>query len=53
VEVDEGRWWGGVDKMVVVVGLRVCKHEGSEGAGAQKNWNQAIVAQLQAAVRLQ
>jgi hypothetical protein len=32
VEGDGGRWWHGVDE-VVVVGLHVHKHEVGEGAG--------------------
>jgi hypothetical protein len=41
VEGDGGRWWGGVNEVVVVVGLRVHKHEAGEGAGGQKSRNRA------------
>jgi hypothetical protein len=41
VEVDGGRWWDGVDKVVVVVGLCVRKREAGEGAGVQIRRNRA------------
>jgi hypothetical protein len=35
VEGDGGRWWCGMDEVVAVVGLHVCKHEAGEGLGAK------------------
>jgi hypothetical protein len=41
VEGDEGRWWHGVDEVVVVVELRICQCEVGEGPGGQKPRNRA------------
>ena len=35
VEGNEWRWWGGVNEVVAVVGLCVCKCEVGEGAGVK------------------
>jgi hypothetical protein len=37
-----GRWWCGVDEVVVVVGLRVRQREAGEGTGDQKPRNRAL-----------
>ena len=37
VEGNEGRWWGGMNEVVMVVGPRVCKCEVAEGAGCQNH----------------
>ena len=37
VEISEGRWCGGTDEVVVVVGHCVCKYKVGEGAKGQKN----------------
>ena len=36
VNISEGRWCGGADEVVVVVGHCVCKREAGEGAKGQK-----------------
>ena len=36
VEISGGRWCGGADEVVVVVGRCVCKREAGEGAEGQK-----------------
>ena len=36
VEISEGRWCGGADEVVVVVGRCVCKRKVGEGAKGQK-----------------
>jgi hypothetical protein len=37
VDGDGGKWWGGTNEVVMVVGPRVCKHETGEGAGGQNH----------------
>ena len=37
VEISGGRWWGGVDEVVVAVGCCVCKQEGGEQCEGQKS----------------
>jgi hypothetical protein len=40
MEGDGGKSWRGVDEVVAVVGLHICKREAEEGAGGQKPRNQ-------------
>jgi hypothetical protein len=46
VEGNGGRWWDEVDKVMVVVGLCIHKHEAGEGAGGPKPMKPSVMARF-------